>query len=58
MKVALASDHRGFKFKNVVGKHLSDTGHERVDIRTKDGKDSVDYAKYRHQAAKALSSER
>ena len=56
MKIALASDHRGFEFKNVVAKHLSDMGHEPVDFGTENGNDSVDYPDYGLKASKAVSS--
>ncbi len=56
MKIALASDHRGFDFKNVVARHLSDMGHEPVDFGTKNGDDSVDYPDYGLKAAKAVAS--
>ncbi len=56
MKIALASDHRGFEFKNVIAKHLLDMGHEPVDFGTKNGTESVDYTDYGIHAAKAVAS--
>ena len=34
MKIALASDHRGFKLKNTLDKFLKERGHETVDFGT------------------------
>ncbi len=56
MKIALASDHRGFEFKNIIANLLSNMGHETVDFGTKNGDDSVDYPDYGLQAAKAVGS--
>ncbi|ODS32853.1 MAG: ribose 5-phosphate isomerase B [Candidatus Scalindua rubra] len=56
MKIALASDHRGFEFKNIIANFLSNMGHETVDFGTKKGDNSVDYPDYGLQAAKAVGS--
>ncbi len=56
MKVALASDHRGFEFKNVIADHLSKMGHEPIDFGTKNGDDSVDYPDFGLLAAKAVAN--
>ena len=56
MKIALASDHRGFEFKNLIAGYLTKIGHETVDYGTKNGSDSVDYTDYGIQAARAVSS--
>ncbi len=55
MKIALASDHRGFEFKNVITTFLSNLGHEIVDYGTLNGTDSVDYPDYGLQAARAVA---
>ncbi len=55
MKVALASDHRGFEFKNMITTFLSNMGHEIVDCGTSNGTDSVDYADYGLKAARSVS---
>ncbi len=56
MKIALASDHRGFEFKKVISEHLLDMGHEPVDFGTKNGTESVDYTDYGIHAAKSVAS--
>jgi ribose 5-phosphate isomerase B len=56
MKVALASDHRGFEFKNMITTFLSNMGHEIVDCGTSNGTDSVDYTDFGLLAAKAVGS--
>ena len=56
MKIALASDHRGFEFKNLIVGYLTKIGHETVDFGTKNGSDSVDYTDYGIQAARAVGS--
>jgi len=56
MKIAIASDHRGFKCKEIVAEYLSNMGHETVDFGTENSGDSVDYPDYGLQAAKAVSS--
>ncbi len=56
MKVALASDHRGFEFKNMITTFLSNLGHEVVDYGTSNGTDSVDYTDFGLLAAKAVGS--
>ena len=54
MKIALASDHRGFKFKNLISAFLSNMGHKIVDYGAPNGTDSVDYPDYGLQAATAV----
>ena len=56
MKIALASDHRGFEFKNLIAGYLTKIGHEVVDYGTKNGSDSVDYTDYGILAARAVGS--
>ncbi len=56
MKVALASDHRGFEFKNMITTFLSNMGHEAIDCGTSNGTDSVDYTDFGLLAAKAVGS--
>jgi ribose 5-phosphate isomerase B len=56
MKIALASDHRGFEYKNIIAEYLSSIGHETVDFGTKNGNDSVDYTDYGILAARAVGS--
>jgi len=56
MKIALASDHRGFEFKKKIGTFISDIGHEVIDYGTSNGKDSVDYTDYGLEAARSVST--
>ncbi len=55
MKVALASDHRGFEFKNMITTFLSNLGHEVIDYGTSNATDSVDYTDYGLKAARSVS---
>ncbi len=55
MKIALASDHRGFELKNVIADHLLEMGHEPIDFGTKNGNDSVDYPDFGILAARAVA---
>jgi len=53
MKIALASDHAGYEFKQAIKSHLTDRGHEVVDF----GADSAvrcDYPLFIRPAAEAL----
>jgi RpiB/LacA/LacB family sugar-phosphate isomerase len=45
MRVAIASDHAGFKLKQELVKHLGELGHEVVDLGT-NSEDPVDYPDY------------
>lgn len=56
MKIALASDHRGFECKKTIAEYLSTIGHEPVDFGTKNGGDSVDYPDYGLLAARAVGN--
>ncbi len=56
MKIALASDHRGFEFKNLIAGYLTKLGHEAVDFGTMNGDDSVDYPDFGLLAAKAVAN--
>jgi ribose 5-phosphate isomerase B len=56
MKIALASDHRGYEFKNKIAAFLLGLGHETIDCGTSDGENSVDYPDFGLQAAKAVST--
>jgi len=42
MRVAIASDHAGYRLKSVVVAHLGDAGHEVLDLGT-DSEEPVDY---------------
>lgn len=55
MKIAIASDHAGFRYKTVLVEHLTGIGHEVVDFGTMSG-ESVDYPDVVHPAASAVAS--
>lgn len=54
MRIALASDHAGFRFKTLVGERLRAAGHEVVDFGT-DSEESVDYPLFVRPAAEAVA---
>lgn len=55
MKVALASDHRGFKFKQIIGKELRRRGLEVVDSGTYTP-EPCDYPDYGKEAVRLLQA--
>lgn len=54
MKIGVASDHAGFRYKGLVAEHLRDQGHEVVDFGT-DSEESVDYPDFIGPAALAVA---
>ncbi len=56
MKIALASDHRGFDFKKRVTSMLTQMGHTVVDFGTTTDAESVDYPDFGIKAARAVGS--
>ncbi len=54
MKIAVASDHRGFAVKGKILAHLAGLGHEGVDFGP-DSPDNVDYPDYGAKVAQAVS---
>lgn len=54
MKVAIASDHAGFAYKESIKKHLLGLGHEVVDYGT-DSAAAVDYPAFIGPAAQAVA---
>ena len=54
MRVAVASDHRGFEIKQSMAALLEDLGHTVVDYGT-DGTESVDYPDYAAKVAQAVA---
>jgi ribose 5-phosphate isomerase B len=54
MKIAIASDHRGFIIKGKIIAMISDLGHETVDMGT-DSPESVDYPDFGSKVAQAIS---
>ena len=57
MKIALASDHAGFRYKELLKEHLAAAGHEPVDFGT-DSTESVDYPVFCRAAAEAVAEGR
>jgi len=54
MKIALGSDHAGYRLKQTVGEHLRSQGHQIEDLGT-DSEDPVDYPPYCAAAARAVA---
>ncbi len=55
MKIAVASDHRGFAIKSKILQMIAEAGHEAVDLGT-DSTESVDYPDFAGEVAKAVSN--
>jgi ribose 5-phosphate isomerase B len=54
VRIAVASDHAGFRYKEAVAAHLRALGHEVVDFGT-DSEQSVDYPRFIRPAALAVA---
>ena len=54
MRIAVASDHAGFRYKMKLVDYLRERGHEVVDFGT-DSDDPVDYPDFIHPAAIAVT---
>jgi ribose 5-phosphate isomerase B len=54
MKIALASDHAGFRYKERIAELLRGEGHEVVDFGTH-SEESVDYPRFIRPAAEAVA---
>lgn len=54
MKIALGSDHAGFRYKEAIKKHLIELGHEVADYGT-DSEESCDYPVFVRPAAQAVA---
>jgi ribose 5-phosphate isomerase B len=54
MKIAMASDHAGFRYKTAIAGHLRAAGHEVLDFGTS-STEPVDYPDYIHPAAAAVA---
>jgi len=54
MRIAVASDHAGFRYKTAIAEHLRIEGHDVVDFGTS-STDSVDYPDFIHPAAAAVA---
>ena len=56
MKIALASDHRGYKLKEKIKLFISSSGHIVNDFGPTNGNESVDYPDYGIKVASAVGS--
>lgn len=54
MRVAIGSDHAGYRYKQVLADSLRDAGHEVIDLGT-EGPQSVDYPDYAHAVAEVVA---
>jgi ribose 5-phosphate isomerase B len=54
MKIAIASDHAGYRYKEEIKRFLAGQGHEVQDFGT-DSEESVDYPTFIHPAALAVA---
>ena len=54
MRIAVASDHAGFQYKQAIKQHLIDLGHDVQDFGTH-STDSVDYPDFIRPAAEAVA---
>jgi ribose 5-phosphate isomerase B len=57
VRIALASDHAGFRYKTLLAKWLAERGHEPVDFGTH-SEESVDYPDFVRPAAEAVAAGR
>ena len=55
MRIALASDHAGFRYKAAVAEHLRELGHDVVDFGT-GSEEPVDYPDFVRAAALAVAA--
>lgn len=55
MRIAIASDHAGYRFKELIKEHLSKSGHEVVDLGT-GSEESVDYPVFVRPAAESVAA--
>lgn len=55
MRIAIASDHAGYEYKEAIKAFLAERGHEPVDFGT-DSDDSCDYPLFIRPAAEAVAS--
>jgi len=53
MKIAMASDHAGYRYKEKIKDNLTQAGHEVVDFGT-DSEESVDYPRFIRPAADSV----
>ena len=55
MRIAIASDHAGYRYKELIKEHLSESGHEVVDLGT-DSEEPADYPLFVRPAAEAVAA--
>lgn len=55
MKIAIASDHAGFKLKKFLKEYLSQNGHDVLDLGTT-SEDSVDYPEFGRKVAEKVAA--
>jgi ribose 5-phosphate isomerase B len=55
MKIAIGSDHAGFRLKEELGRHLESAGHTVIDVGTA-SEESVDYPDYGLAVGRAVAS--
>lgn len=55
MRIAIGSDHAGFRYKELIKKHLAAAGHEVTDFGTHSS-DQVDYPLYIRPVAEAVTA--
>jgi ribose 5-phosphate isomerase B len=55
MRIGVASDHAGFRYKSLVAQHLRDLGHDVLDFGTA-SEEPVDYPDYIRPLAAAVAS--
>ena len=55
MKIAIASDHAGFKLKEALKSYLKAKGYDKIDFGTV-SEESCDYPDYAHPAAQAVEN--
>ena len=55
MKIAIGSDHAGFRYKAILIEELTRLGHECVDFGT-DSEESVDYPRFIFPVARAVAN--
>lgn len=55
MRIAIGSDHAGFRYKTLIIRYLTDHGHDVVDFGT-DSLEPVDYPDFIHPTAQAVAA--
>lgn len=58
MRVAIGSDHAGYRLKMALGRELARLGHDVVDLGCESDRVRVDYPDYAARVARAVASDR